>query len=171
MSDCVRLGMDLKNDSVLFPPNLHQAHQNTIKQVKIKEDEELTKKIQLRREALEKYSFEAMGFLIRAAADSKELIEEGKKLHHCVGTYADRYADGRCDILIIRQSDAPDTPFYTMEIQNEKVWQCRGLKNCGMTKDVERFVDAFREARLEKKAKKQTRMEVTAINQRQEVAV
>ncbi|WGV57809.1 PcfJ domain-containing protein [Brevibacillus brevis] len=171
VNDCVRLGMDLKNDSVLFPPNLHQAHQNTIKQVKIKEDEELTRKIQLRREALEKYGFEAMGFVIRAAADSKELIEEGKKLHHCVGTYADRYADGKCDILVIRRSDAPDTPFYTMEIRSGEIWQCRGLKNCGMTKDVELFVESFRKARLEKKAKKQTRIEVTAINQRQEVAV
>ncbi|NRS50995.1 PcfJ domain-containing protein [Brevibacillus sp. HB2.2] len=171
VSDCGRLGMDLKNDSVLFPSNLHQAHQNTIKQVKIKEDEELTRKIQLRRETLAKYHFESMGFVIRAATDSKELIEEGKKLQHCVGTYADRYADGRCDILVIRQSESRDTPFYTMEIQNGKIVQCRGLKNCGMTEEVERFVEVFREARLEKKPKKQTRIEVTAINQRQEVAV
>ncbi|MGG0939196.1 PcfJ domain-containing protein [Brevibacillus centrosporus] len=173
LHDCELLGMDLTDVSVLFPSKLYRAHQNTIEQVKVKEDEELSRKIQLRKEILEKYQFVDMGFLIRAARDSKELIEEGKALKHCVGNYAERYATGKCDILVIRKMEQPDEPYYTMEIQNGKIFQCRGFKNCDMTDEVKRFVDAFRKSRLEKKEKKtkKQKLQFTQTTERQGVAV
>lgn len=98
MADCASLGFDLNDESTLFPPRLHSAHQNTITQVKVKEDEELNRQIREKAKVRAKYQFESNGFMIRAAVDSKELIDEGKMLHHCVGTYANRYASGKIDI-------------------------------------------------------------------------
>ncbi|WP_281885626.1 PcfJ domain-containing protein [Paenibacillus sp. YYML68] len=153
IGDCIRLGFDLTNDMVLFPSNLHRAHLNTIKQVKVKENKELDEKIKQRKKRLDQYHFEHSGYLIRAAADTAELIIEGKVLHHCVGTYADRYAKGDCDILVIRKIEDPDIPFFTMQISGGKIVQCRGHKNCDTTNEVKQFIDKFQKERLEKKPK------------------
>ena len=73
----------------------------------------------------------------------KEIIDEGKNLHHCVAGYAKRVAAEETVILFVRQTDAPDTPYYTLEIDpiEHTMRQCRGLRNCGMTKDVETIVN------------------------------
>ncbi|MDF2790464.1 MAG: hypothetical protein K0S80_3565 [Neobacillus sp.] len=167
IKDCNRLGMDLSQDIVLFPSNLHRAHQNTIKQVKIKEDAELTKKIRLRLKFLQNFCYEYSGIMIRPAADSKELIEEGKALHHCVGTYANRYAKGETNLFVIRKVDEPDKPFFTMEIKDNLIVQTRGLKNCSPTKEVQTFIDAFTVEKLTDKPKQRK----SKIAERQGVAV
>jgi hypothetical protein len=153
IADCVRIGMDLNQENVLFPSNLHNAHQNTIKQVKIKEDSELNKKIQRRLKSLTRFCFEYAGIMIRPAADSLELIEEGKVLQHCVGTYANRYAKGETNLFVIRKVDEPDKPFYTMEIKNNSIVQTRGRENCSPSKEVKAFIDAFTLDKLTKKPK------------------
>lgn len=158
IADCTKLGLDLSREAVLFPSNLYRAHQNTIKQIKVKEDKALRAKIAARSKALEKFRFEAKGFLLRPATDSKELIEEGKALHHCVGTYASRYAKGETDLFVLRRVEEPDKPFYTMEIRNGSIIQCRGLNNCVPTDDVKDFIDIFTVKKL--LTKKRTRVEV-----------
>lgn len=169
--DCMKLGLDLSREAVLFPSNLHRAHQNTIKQIKVKEDEALKIKFSVRNKQLIKYQFEAHGFILRPPVDQKELIDEGKALHHCVGTYAVRYAKGETDLFVLRKVSEPDKPFYTMEIRGGTITQCRGLENCNMTPEVRAFVDLFISKKL--LTKKQTRIEVTALDEqnRQEVAV
>ncbi len=153
--DCKTLEMDLTKENVIFPKNLYRAHQNTIKQIEYKENQELNLKIEKRLKKLsEKYSFESGGLIIRPAADTKELIEEGKALHHCVGGYAKRYAKGETIILVVRKAEEVDKPYYTVEINNDKIYQVRGKNNKAPTEDVEKFIEAFKEAKLSKKSKK-----------------
>lgn len=84
--------------------------------------------------------------MARVAGSAEELIAEGDALHHCVGTYADRHAKGQCTIVMIRKQSKPDKPYYTMELSPRGVIvQVRGDHNCGMTKDVEVFVEAYKE--------------------------
>jgi hypothetical protein len=45
LKDCMTLEMDMKSENVLFPKNLHNAHQNTIKQIKIQATAHLEAKI------------------------------------------------------------------------------------------------------------------------------
>lgn len=158
INDCQKLNMDLTKDQVLFPKNIHIAHQNTIKQIKIKEDETLNKAINKRLKKLEEYSFESNGLFMRPAKDSLELIDEGKALSHCVGTYAKKYAEGRTNIFLIRNMIEPDKPFYTLEFFNNEMIQVRGKKNCKPTKDVEEFVKAFKEVKLTKNTKSKVRI-------------
>lgn len=154
ISDCIKLDMGLSEVNVLFPKNIYSAHQNTIKQVKLKADEELNKKIAKRVKDIDKkYSFECNGLLIRAAKSSNELINEGKALNHCVGTYADSYANGQTNILVIRKNSDIEKPYYTMEIRNGEIIQTRGKRNCNPTEDVSKFIEAFKEAKLSKKSK------------------
>lgn len=162
IADCKQLDLDLKNDRILFPSKLYEAHQFTLKQVKDRADELLKAKINKRFENLsKKYNFEQDGLFIRPAFDANELIQEGKKLDHCVGRYANDYANGRTDLLFVRRTVDPGKPFYTMEVQKDKVVQCRGLKNCSMTPEVKAFVDLFISKKLI--AKERTRIDVTGI--------
>lgn len=164
LSDCVTLGMDIGSESVLFPKSLYKAHQNTIKQIKLKADETLNSKITKRCEVLNrKYNFEFNGLFIRPAASSNELINEGKALSHCVGTYAQRYADGGTNILVIRKTIEPDKPYYTMEISNNnRIIQTRGNHNCAVNDEVALFIEAFREKLSEDKHETRERIMVPA---------
>lgn len=164
LKDCVTLGLDLNDESTKMPRNLYAAHQNTISQINIAKNQHLDGKIAEQAKKIEKYKFSYGGLIAIPAGSSLELIEEGKTLNHCVGTYAERVADGRTAILFIRKADQPNKPFYTMEVSSGSIFQVRGLKNCNPTPVVQDFVEAFQERKLAKvPKKKQQRLQVAAM--------
>lgn len=112
---------------------------------------------------LVKLRFTVGGLIAVPARTAQELIDEGRALNHCVGTYAQRVAEGQTIILFIRHADDPGTPFFTMEVRNNAVFQCRGLKNCDMTQEVKAFVEAFKTAKLTPKQKRQRTQYVAAM--------
>lgn len=145
LNDCNELGLSLEDTAVLKPHDLQQAHQNIITQLKIKADAELDRQIAKLKEERKRYNFAAGGFIAKVAENSSELIVEGKTLHHCVGTYADRHAKGKCTIILIRKQEEPNIPFYTMELTPAKrIIQVRGDHNCGMTQEEEAFVETYK---------------------------
>lgn len=160
LRDCQELQMDVRCESVLFPKDLHKAHQETIKRIKAKEDEVLNLKIRKRLPSLKKYKFEKDGLLIRPATSSKEIIEEGSKLKHCVARYAAPYAGGQTIILFVRKVADPDTPYYTVEIKNDAITQCYGKGNKTPSKDVSEFIEAFKAAKFKKTKSKSKVSEV-----------
>ena len=153
IEDCKKLDMDLTQDSVVFPRNLYQAHQNTIEQVKIKADKELDKQIRDRIKKLSKqYSFKHEGLIIRPAKSTRELINEGKALYHCVGGYAQGYAQDNSIILFIRKASAPNKPYFTVEVRKNVIVQCRGLRNCAPDEKVQEFIEVYKTEKLQKKS-------------------
>jgi len=64
-------------------------------------------------------------------------------MHHCVATYIDRVAKGETTILFLRKKQNPETPFYTMEVNNGAMIQCRAKYNGPMTEEVKEFVELF----------------------------
>lgn len=153
LSECAELEMDLMYDRVLLPNNLHTAHQNTTRSVKIKKDEVINKKILNLQPSLANFLYEKDGLFIRPARSSIELFDEGKALDHCVGRYANSYSEGKIAILFIRKVDDLDAPFYTVEIDMSRleITQCRGLKNCSPTEEVNVFLKSFNNERLKLK--------------------
>ena len=159
IADCIALNLDLQHERVLFPKNLPAAHRATTKQVRLKKDEITNRKIAERAQQLYKqYYFESHGLFIRPAVSIDELIAEGKALQHCVANYAGRYADGGTNILFIRQLENPDKPYFTVELHGGSLYQVRGLRNCAPGDDVNRFVTAFVDAKLDKR----TRVKISA---------
>ena len=138
-----KLKLDLSNPQVLFPKNLKKAHDNAVKLNIARMSEETQAKFEKRFTELKKFSYksEKLGLLIVPCKSQAELIEEGKALHHCVATYADRVARGNTAIFFIRKISEPDTPFYTLEFdeKNLLVRQNRGNRNSDRTKEVEFF--------------------------------
>lgn len=148
---CEELGYNLKNDFVLFPKHLAEAHDLVTERVNRKREEErkaererLNAATKKHFEALqEQYGWEKDGLMVKAPESMDAIIKEGQSQHHCVGNYAEQAAKGKTTILFIRKAAKPETPYYTMEVKEKRIVQCRGKKNDGMTPEVKRFIRAF----------------------------
>lgn len=171
LADCVTLGLDLDDEGVLFPKSLERAHARTIAMVEHQEDERREAAFQRAVKKLEGLAWEEGGLMIRTAASAKELIAEGKALHHCVGGYADRVVKGETAIFFVRDALAPDEPFYTLELKNKQVIQCRTKHNASYERDerVHAFVEAWLRSVVNGK-KKQARRAKTAGKTKQKEA-
>lgn len=169
LQECQELKMNLSQEKVLLPNSLRQAHEKTTRAIKVKKDKTINLKIERMQPNLKKYWFEDGELMIRPAASSIEMFDEGKQLDHCVGRYADRYAKGEIAIMFIRKKSEPEKSFYTLELylKTNEIVQCRGLKNCNTTTEVESFIKAFTAEKLSKKSKRNNQN----IQARQEVAV
>ncbi|MEK4425144.1 PcfJ domain-containing protein [Solibacillus sp. FSL K6-1523] len=156
IEDCIKLKMDLTDEQILYPRNVEKAHQETMKRVKHYEDELMREKIMKRKEQLQKYEFQYGGFFIQIPKTAKEIIDEGSKLSHCVGSYAIRHMEGKITILFLRDVLEPDKPFYTIEMNSKEVIvQVRGHKNQPTTEEVQKFIDIFKVKKLkQQKARK-----------------
>lgn len=152
LQECEQLELDLQESEILFPRNLDAAHRRTMAQVKFEKNKADQEKFQKAVEKLEKFAWQQGEFLIRPAREQKELTAEGKALHHCVGGYIKRMAEGETAIFFVRRVDEPDKPFYTLELRNKKVIQCRteNNKSYELSEDVKSFVDMW----IEKVVKK-----------------
>lgn len=96
------------------------------------------------------YAWEDKEFAVVVPKDLLEIKEEGHALHHCVVTYTSRVADGTSIILFVRSLKHLDKPFYTVEVRNNKIAQCRGFGNKDMPEDVKRFVQRYDQKVLQK---------------------
>lgn len=142
------VGSNLSLPDVRFPPRLMAAHDRVEQMRKWREEakkaaERAARKVLFdqRYEQLKVWAWELDGILIRPARDETELILEGDKLHHCIGSYAGRHAKGDTAIFFIRRANDPDKPWFTLEFNEKKleVRQNRGLRNCDRTEEITAF--------------------------------
>lgn len=140
-----RCEMDLNNKRVLFPKDLNKEHNKLLNRIKASENKELSKKITQASKKLEKYGFKSSKYIIRPARTWKELYEEGKANNHCVETYSKRVANGETAIFFVRKVDNPDQTYYTLELRDKRVVQCRTKHNASYVDDqeVKDFVDLW----------------------------
>lgn len=136
-----RLGRDLADPSVKYPQDLIAAHDRMTELMKQKEADSMAELFRIRRRQLKKYAYAAHGLLIRPAVSQRELTAEGDALHHCVGTYGKKHAEGKTAIFFIRRVSRAKEPYFTLELDEKllKVRQNRGRNNCARTPEVEAF--------------------------------
>ena len=145
-----QLGCDMKVDSILYPKNIFKSHDRVTRRLKIKKDATIDKKIKDRNSILEKYSFTYKELLIRPIKNLDEIINEGIKLQHCVANYAEKHADSKTNIFVIRKIDAPDNPYFTLEMKDDEIIQCRGLRNSSYGADIEEFLKKWKARKFKK---------------------
>ena len=92
-----------------------------------------------------KYGFALEGYVIRVPAGKDEILEEGRKLQHCVSGYADRHIAGMVTILFMRKATQPDEPWLTIEMSGNRLVQIHGFKNEGIYTCKGRFAPDPRE--------------------------
>lgn len=147
------IGYDLKNEFVLFPKHLQEAHDYVSDEV-IHKKEEIQNKhmIDIYETLKQQYEFENKTYFIKIPESTAEIVKEGQALHHCVGSYAHRMAKGETIILFIRKKENPCEPFFTMEIKNGKVAQYHGEYNDAHRKipqSIKKFVESFKKECLQ----------------------
>ena len=157
LRDCEELEMDFTEKATLFPKGLEKLHVKLQKQIRHKRDEEAQLEWTERRGKLKaKYSFKADGYAIVIPEEINDLIREGKDMHNCVGGYISRVAAGKTDVVYIRDVAEMNKSLGTMEICDGRIIQARGKYNHDLPKEVQDFVDKFREEVLEKKKGRKT---------------
>ena len=159
LQECEQLHLDLHDKEILFPKDLTAAHNRTMEQVKFERNKADQEKFQKAVEKLEKFAWSEGEFFIRPAREQMELTAEGKALHHCVGGYIKRMAEGETAIFFLRKANEPDKPFYTLELQKKRVIQCRTEHNASYDRnpDVKNFVDMWMEKVVKKGEKKKAK--------------
>ena len=144
IENAYHLGWDLRRKSIMFPPNLKEAHDKAASLRDMEKNAERDMKIRMHAIDID---YQIHDLIAIPARCQQDLNNESSALHHCVKTYGDRVADGRTLIYFVRRVCLPDEPYYTLEINPDgHVVQCRGLKNCSMTPEVKEFRNGFEKA-------------------------
>ena len=126
-------GMDTSDDIIRFPKDLKFRHDQLVERINARRDEErlkaerkkhanLDKQIRKHLPEVRRYFWEDDNYMIIPAGKCEELIEEGRALHHCVGSsgvYMNRMAEGKSWILFLRKKAELEKPYYTIEISME----------------------------------------------------
>lgn len=131
------LGLDLRNDVYLLPRGLQRRHDERTAAIAAaraveeeKEREAAREKERVRYESLTKrYAFSDERWMIRPPVSAAEVVDEGRKLLHCVGGYAERYVNGSVVILFLRDKSAPSVPLITIEMSGDEIAQIHGYDN------------------------------------------
>ncbi|MEQ2615733.1 PcfJ domain-containing protein, partial [Intestinimonas aquisgranensis] len=124
------LGRCMEHGKVLWPEDLHAAHDSATEELADKQArEEKKRRAASLKERRLKYEFELDGLKIVFPATSLAIRREGKALCHCVGGYAERHMNGVTTILFLRRTDAPATPYITLEMDGNQLRQIHGYDN------------------------------------------
>lgn len=156
LEECVKLGYDMADKAVLFPKDFRKEHEHTMRLIEYQKNRQLEETYANgRRPAMaRRYGYEAMGMAVIVPERLADLIVEGERQHNCVGSYMNRVANGQTDVVFVRRLAKPEESYITMEIHQGRIIQARTKNNGPLDKAGERFVEAFRMAKLEKKARK-----------------
>ena len=130
---------------------LHRYHNMLIeinitdKETRNKEEQERLNKLaaKLYDQRKEKFEYADDNFSIVVPEEMNKITKEGVYLHHCVGGYISRVAEGRTNILFLRKNENIDIPFFTIEVNNHnEIIQIHGLYNrwLGNEPDAVKFV-------------------------------
>ena len=75
---------------------------------------------------------------------SKELIDEGTALRHCVGRYVKWVAQRECVILFVRKVAEPDKSLCSVEVRDGQVVQTRGFDNEDPPAKIKAFIERWK---------------------------
>lgn len=125
MADKAR--MDTQNSMIRYPKDLYAAHQQMILLIQEGEMEKETRKLEKKwpqvnqiLPTLEKYEYTKGGYTIVTPKNILDIVKEGHALQHCVHTcdfYFDRIQKHESYLFFLRRASAPDTPWYTLEVE------------------------------------------------------
>ena len=137
---------DLRNPYYICPPDLKSAHDRWTR----KQEQEQRRRERLESARKDRVYYKTRDvfkgleatepFLIRPLLTATELQEEGKAMHHCVGTYADKSYDL---ILSVRDTEGHRLETVEVDLKRYSIVQSRGLQN-GFTPEHDRIIAAVK---------------------------
>lgn len=129
---CQTIDVDLTDKTARYPSSLKREHDRAVFKQRIILDEKKDQIFQKTcREYGDKYTFADERYQIVVPDSMQDLFEEGRKLNHCVGQYADRIVAGSSCVCFVRKREEPDAPYFTVEIfpAQDRITLIHGLSN------------------------------------------
>ena len=163
---CVINERDMTDPHKIYPADLEAAHDREYVRMnknrsEAEKKEKNRKNPNIKKDAAgynRQYRYQNEKYIIRAPKDAAEILEEGLTLDHCVGRMGYIEAMNRHEtvILFMRKKSAKNTPYYTLEVKNGVITQAYGKSDKKPDwKEVGPFLEAFKQAKLEKKEERQ----------------
>ena len=128
-----------------LPDDLHEAHERLSERERRLANRGENEKFRARRRLLGWMCWRYKGMLIRPVDSAEEIVREGEEMHNCVAGFADRHADGKTIIMVLRQCSDPRTPWHTVEIDPKTLEcrQCYAAHNHERTPEAAEFMDRY----------------------------
>lgn len=152
LKDYVEISKTLEMPYEKYPKSLALNHDRLVYLSLLKSDEYATKKFENARVNNCKLDYSNSKFMAISPKDISDLKREGSDLGHCVGTYVDKYSNGKSKIFFMRKINDPDTAYVTIELNEDNVLiQVKGAFNRAATEEEMKFVNEFLENIIESK--------------------
>lgn len=119
------LGLNLKDNKVLFPLDLMLEHDKLYLQMTILKNPDIENKIFETAKLLSLNTYEDDDYIIYPADSVESLIEESEMQANCVKTYGEYIAKNICQIYFLRKKNDVNKSFVTIEVKDNKVVQAR----------------------------------------------
>ncbi len=163
---CVINDRDMTDPHKVYPAELEAAHDREYVRMnknrsEAEKKEKNRKNPNIKKDAAgynRQYRYQNEKYIIRAPKDAAEILEEGLTLDHCVGRMGYIEAMNRHEkvILFLRKKKTKNTPYYTLEVKNGTIKQAYGKSDKKPDwEEVGPFLEAFKQAKLEKKEERQ----------------
>ena len=136
-----RLGLD----GGQLPPDLHEAHARLSERERRRLNRRKNEKFRTRRRLLAWMKWKWGGMFIRPIDSADEIVREGEEQNNCVAGYADRHADGKTIIMVLRKCSEPRKPWHTVEIDPKTLEcrQCYAAHNHKRTPEAAEFMEKY----------------------------
>lgn len=149
--ECRTLQYNMEDTMVLYPKKLLHSHSITSRKIEKRKTMMVDKQIRHRYKSdRPKYEYRSGDYMVMLPRNQTDLINEGKRLCHCVGGYDKRVASGSTTILFIRRRNDPSVPFVTAEFSDGRVAQIRAYKNGVPDEDTMKFFEEYKAKILSK---------------------
>ena len=131
----------------LIPDDLTKSHNlavDLINEFKDKASKELMEKANKKNRKLE-YSNGFYSIIIPET--EHDIVDEGKKMRHCVGSahYLRAHKRGKTTILFIRHASNLKKSLYTLEYRDGRIIQCQGYLSATAPSEIWEFLDVWKE--------------------------
>ncbi|HAB66574.1 MAG TPA: hypothetical protein DCE23_04320 [Firmicutes bacterium] len=140
---CQKLQYNLKDKKIKYPKEMLVEHDKLIDLIEVLEDKQNSVSINKRYNRIKKNEFHSKKYKIYPVSSVGELVDESRQQNNCVKTYAERIAEGKCDIYFMRLVDNPRKSLVTVEVRNNKIVQKRTKNNERTTKEQDKFLNMW----------------------------
>jgi hypothetical protein len=141
----IKLNTPVETNQTMFPKDLKKAHDEAVNKYNTMKHEFDSRTYSSKiLPVIEKLEYTNNEYAIIVPKDPDEILQEGKALDHCVGSYIGQVLKGETIILFIRMATETSKPLYTMEFKDGRVNQIRGIGNKSAPESIKTFADQWR---------------------------
>ncbi len=141
---CKSLEYNMKDKRILYPhKDIVEEHDRVNDLFIVYQNKKINKSIKNRYLQIKNNIYKNKKYIIFPVKSQSQLINESSQQNNCVKTYAERIANGVCDIYFMRLLSEPKKSLVTVEVRNNKVVQQRTKFNEATTKEQQKFLELW----------------------------